>query len=294
MSSTETLCVFTPTYNRAYCIADLYHSLTKQTCKDFNWLIVDDGSTDQTEQLVEDLSEKSPFRITYIKQQNGGKQRAFNTGVANCNSELFMCVDSDDTVPADMVETVLLRWDEVKGNPSVGGVIGMCGKNAHEPLKTSIPDALDYVTMWDLYYKYKHKGDTALAHRTDILREFPFEVDPHEKFIAETFVFHQIDQIYTLGVIHKVLIEAHYRKDGYTANVRKVTRENPIGYAKLKRMYIEYADTLPLKYYESILYLVGCHFAKRPKAIRSAPNPGIAACAWLPAKILCHTVYRAR
>lgn len=294
MSSSETLCIFTPTYNRAYCIGDLYNSLAGQTCKKFNWLVVDDGSTDGTEQLIEGLQEKSPFPITYIKQENGGKQRAFNKGVANCNTELFMCVDSDDTVPKDMVETVLCRWEEVKDDQTIGGIIGMCGKDAQTPLKTSIPRTLNYVTMWDLYYKYGHKGDTALAHRTEILRRFPFEVDPNEKFIAETFVFHQIDQHYLLAVVHKVLIEAHYRQDGYTANVRKITRENPIGYMKLKRMYVGYADTLALKYYESILYLVGCHFAKQPKPIQSAPKPIIAALAWLPAQILCHTVYRAR
>lgn len=93
----KTLCVFTPTYNRAYCLNSLFASLKAQTCFDFCWLIVDDGSTDETEKLVESFqSESTPFPIEYIKQENGGKARAHNTGVEHCANELFFCVDSDD------------------------------------------------------------------------------------------------------------------------------------------------------------------------------------------------------
>lgn len=294
MASPHDLCIFTPTYNRAYCLSDLFNSLCRQTTTQFEWLIVDDGSTDNTRELVHSFQAKSPFPITYIQQNNGGKQRAFNTGVQHCKNELFMCVDSDDTVPTDMVSIVLGKWHTVRNNPEIAGIIGMCGKDATTPLHTNIPDGLEFTTMWDLYYKYHHKGDTALAHRTSVLAKYPFDVAPGEKFIAETFVFHRIDQHYKLAVIPKVLIIANYRTDGYSANVRKITRENPIGYMKLKRMYIEYANTWGLRFYETILYLVGCHFANEDNAIANAPYRVLAAVAWLPAQILCHTVYRPR
>lgn len=292
MSLKHDLCIFTPTYNRAYCLSDLFESLCRQTSQTFSWLIVDDGSTDNTRDLISSLKSRSPFHITYLYQENGGKQRAFNNGVKHCNSELFMCVDSDDTIPEDMVETVLARWNEVCHDQMIAGIIGMCGKDATTPLCSAFPDNLQRTTMWDMYYKYRHKGDTALAYRTAILAKYPFEVAPDEKFIAETFVFHQIDQQYQLAIVPKVLIIARYRPDGYTANVRKITRENPIGYTKLKRMYIEYADSWRLRYYETILYLVGCHFAKQPKAISNAPYPWLAVAAWIPAQLLCHTIYR--
>lgn len=255
------------------------------------WLIVDDGSTDGTEHLVTEFQAKSPFPIHYIKQENGGKQRAFNTGVNNCSCELFMCVDSDDVMPDHSIEEILDRWSEVQDDSSIAGLIGMCGKDALTPLATNIPTDLEHTTMWELYYKRHHTGDTALIHRTDILAQYPFDVAPSEKFIAETYVYHQIDQHYDLAVIHKVLIVREYLSDGYSKNVRKITRENPIGYIKLKRMLIGYADNLPLKYCETILYLVGCHFAKQKRAILSAPSPVLAVFAWLPAKTLCHTVY---
>lgn len=292
MSSAYDLCIFTPTYNRAYCLEALFNSLCRQRSSRFSWLIVDDGSTDDTEELVKSLTERSPFPISYYRQDNGGKQRAFNTGVSHCQSELFMCVDSDDVLVDDAVNEILSHWEKVRHNPKIAGIIGMCGKDSNTPLQTVFPDDLEETTMWDLYYKRHHRGDTALAHRTNVLKKYPFEVEPGEKFIAETFVFHQIDQSYDLSVMNKVLIIREYLDDGYTANVRKITRENPIGYLKLKRMYIGYADTLSLRYYETILYLVGCHFAKKKHAVTEAPYPILAALAWLPAQLLCYTVYR--
>ena len=291
MPACPAICIFTPTYNRAYCLDNLFNSLCNQTTLNFEWLIVDDGSTDNTKEVVENYQSISQFPIRYIKQANGGKQRAFNTGVQSCDCELFMCVDSDDTVPHDMIETVLAKWATVRDNSSIAGMIGMCGKDEDTPLKTTIPNTLATTTMYDLYNKHHHKGDTAHIHRTAILKQFPFDVAPDEKFIGETYVFLQIDQRYTLAVIPKVLIVREYLEDGYTANVRKITRENPIGYMKLKRMYIEYADTWYVRFYETILYLVGCHFAKQKRSIIGSPYPILAAAAWLPAQLLCHTIY---
>lgn len=294
MTSSGMLCIFTPTYNRSYCLAELFNSLARQTMTCFNWLIVDDGSTDNTEELVSSFMEQAPFRITYIKQPNGGKQRAWNAAVEVCDSELFMCVDSDDVVPDNLVSTIVGRWSQVRGDNQIAGMIGLCGRDEKTALSGGMPSGVTRTTMWDLYYRYGHKGDTAQVYRTCILREFPFEVEPGEKFIAETFVFHQIDQKYNLLVIDEVLIIREYLEDGYTANVRKITRNNPVGYLKLKRMYIGYADSVSLRFYETILYLVGCHFANWPHPISSAPSPVLAALAWLPAQFLCHTVYRER
>lgn len=294
MTSSGMLCIFTPTYNRSYCLTELFNSLTRQTTTCFNWLIVDDGSTDNTEELVSGFMEQAAFRVTYIKQPNGGKQRAWNAAVEACDSELFMCVDSDDVVPDNLVSTIVGRWSQVRDDNQIAGMIGLCGKDEKTALNGGMPSGVTRTTMWDLYYRYGHKGDTAQVYRTCILREFPFEVEPGEKFVAETFVFHQIDQEYDLLVIDEVLIIREYLEDGYTANVRKITRNNPVGYLKLKRMYIGYADSVSLRFYETILYLVGCHFASWPHPISSAPSPILAVLAWLPAQILCHTVYRER
>ena len=182
------ICIFTPTYNRAYRLPNLFESLKRQQCDNFCWLIVDDGSSDGTETLVRSFMENSLFPIRYVKQKNGGKARAHNTGVAHCESELFFCVDSDDELTPHALNELWDRWLEVRHDPNVAGLIGVYGKAIDEPLGTWMPDGIETTTMWDLYYKHKYKGDSAHIYRTDILRKYPFKVAEGEKFLAETYV----------------------------------------------------------------------------------------------------------
>lgn len=288
----EQLCIFTPTYNRAYCLDNLYQSLANQKLQNFHWLIVDDGSTDNTETLVESFKRSASFPITYIKQKNSGKQRAHNTGVSSCESELFFCVDSDDILAPDATKIIAREWNSCKQDSSVAGIIGLCGSSSLTPLGTSMPKNVTRVTFWDLYYKFHHKGDSAPVYRTEILKQYPFEVAEGEKFIAEPYVFHQIDQHYDLRPVDSVFIIRRYLEDGYTSNVRKVTKENPLGYMKLKLMYIEYSDTLYLKFYNSILYQVGCILSGTKHGAEKSPCKLITRIAYLPALILTKTIYR--
>ena len=287
--------IFTPTYNRGYIIGKLYESLLAQTCKDFCWMVVDDGSTDDTRSVIEGFIAEGKLDITYLHQENGGKQRAHNTGVEACETELFFCVDSDDTLVPTAVEDVLDLWGRRGGDPNIAGIIAMRGRSETEPMGTWFPEGLETTTMWDLYYKLHHKGDTALIYRTNILRKYPYDVAPGEKFIAETYVYHKIDQRYQLAVLPKIIWICEYLPDGYTAHVREVTRNNPIGYMRLKRDYIDYADTFGIKAQSTALYLVGAYFAGCFwKAYRALPNRVMATLALPVALVLVKTVYRAR
>ena len=292
MNDMELLCIFTPTYERAFCLPNLFESLKQQKALNFRWLIVDDGSTDNTEEVVEGFMAASPFPIEYIKQENGGKQRAHNTGVAHCENELFFCVDSDDVLPPHVTEEIERQWSDAASDRTIAGLVGLCGGRDGKPLGTSMPRGVSTLTFWDLYYKYGHKGDSAPIYRTEILKQFPFDVEPGEKFIAEPYVYHQIDQHYCLRVVDKILMTREYLSDGYTSNVRKVTKENPIGYKKLKLMYIGYSDTLYLQFYKSILYQVGCILSNTKHGSAASPHRFVTALAWLPAYILVKTVYR--
>ena len=135
----KTLAVFTPTYNRAYIIGKLYKSLLAQTSEDFCWIVVDDGSSDNTEQLIASFISEDRIPIRYIKQENGGKQRAHNTGVDACDNELFFCVDSDDALVPTAVEDVLSLWQRVKARDDVAGIIAMRGHSEAKPMGTWIP-----------------------------------------------------------------------------------------------------------------------------------------------------------
>lgn len=291
----KAMTIFTPTYNRAYKIGDLYESLLAQTCQDFCWLVVDDGSTDDTRQVIQGFIDEGKLDITYVWQENGGKQRAHNTGVERCDTELFFCVDSDDELIPTAVEECLMLWKMRRDDAHIAGIIALCGTSKDSPLGTWFPEGLESTTMWDLYYKRHHRGDTSLIYRTAVLRQYPFVVEPGEKFIGETYVYHQIDQRYELAVLPHVIRTTEYLPDGYTKNVRKVTRDNPVGYMRLKRDYIDYADTFLLKLEETALYLVGAYFAGCfGKAYRGLPNRIVSTLAVPIALVLVHTVYRER
>ena len=290
--SNPTITIFTPTYNRAYILGKLYKSLVAQTSKGFCWLVVDDGSTDNTEQFIASYIDEGLVDIRYIKQENGGKQRAWNTAVANCTTELFFCVDSDDHLVPDAVESLLGAWHEVASDQGVAGILSQRGGDANTPLGGSFPD-VERTTYWDLNTKYHVNADTAPLYRTDILRRFPYPVEPGEKFIAETWVFYKIDQEYQMVLLPKVTQIADYQSDGYTHNARKVSRENPVGYMRIKRLYIDLAETFEVRFTSTILYLVGAFYAKCFwKAWADLPNKAEATLAILPALLLANTEFR--
>lgn len=286
------LCVFTPTYNRAYTLPRLYESLKKQTSNQFEWVVVDDGSTDNTEDLISSYIREEEVEIKYIRTQNGGKQRAHNVGVERCDCPVFMCVDSDDYLVPDAVECLLREWGMVKDDQAVSGILFRKGFLDGKSPNTPFPDGIEYATLRELYSKYRFRGDMGLMYRTDILEKYPFWVAPGEKFMGESYVYDQIDQHYVMRLLDRMLYVAEYLPDGYTRNVRKVTRENPIGYLTLKRQSVVFGRTLYEKYRDTVLYLVGCILAKRRRGVVDAPLPVLAFFAYVPAKIVRYLFFR--
>lgn len=287
------LTIFTPTYNRAYIIESLYRSLIKQTNNSFCWFVVDDGSTDGTEELIHSFIEEGLLDIRYYKQPNGGKQRAQNYAVDHCDTELFYCVDSDDSLSSDAVDLILKKWQEESSLDDVAGIIALRGSNANTPLGTWLPEGVEYSTVWDLYFKYHHKGDIALIYRTDVLRNYPYPVEPGEKFIAETYSSYLIDQEYRMALLQKVIWICKYLPDGYTHNVRKVSRENPFGYMRIKRLYIDLASGFLLRFESTVLFLVGAFYAGNYwRHWSSLPNRIEACFAVIPSIILANTEFR--
>ena len=294
MRKMNDICIFTPTYNRAYRLGNLFESLKRQ---DSGEAFVRFAGVQLYVRLHGEKLVQIPCQREFSRRDlfnaggaHGGKARAHNTGVEHCDSELFFCVDSDDELTPHALKNVWSRWLEVRNNPGVAGIIGVYGKTSDEPLGTWMPDGVEFSTMWDLYYKLKYKGDSAHIYRTDILRRFPFKVAEGEKFIAETYVYHQIDQEYTLATL---IVVAESLPDGYSKNFPKLTRENPVGYHTLKRLYINYADDFFLKYESSILYMVGHMLANTTKeGIDDAPHKPLALLACPPAWLLCKTVFK--
>lgn len=222
--------VFTPTYNRAYIINNLYQSLLAQTNFDFEWLVIDDGSTDETEQYFNSiLLKENPFDITYVKQENGGKHRAINTGVKLAKGEVFLIVDSDDFLTKDAIEKVTCWVSGLDSSKKWAGVAGARGYDEKTYIgkvygKSKFVDAKNTERE-----KFNLMGDKAEAYFTKVLREFPFPEIDGEKFLSEEVVWNRIaKEGYYIRWYKDIIYICDYLDDGLTKNKSK-NIENPQG-----------------------------------------------------------------
>ena len=196
------LTVFTPTYNRKGNLKKLYESLLRQTVSDFIWIIVDDGSTDGTEDLVRQWISESKIVIQYHFQDNSGKMIAHNKGVLLSTTELFVCVDSDDYLTDNAVELILKYYECIATDDS------LCGIVAYKSIsKNQFPRRIESSTLSNLYH-CGFRGETTLVFKTDVLRHYLFPVIEGEKFITEGYVYDQIDDTYKYLVLREILIIA--------------------------------------------------------------------------------------
>lgn len=211
------LSVVTATYNRKHLLTRLYDSLIMQTCKNFEWIVVDDGSTDGTDELINELIIKSHIRIKYIKKSNGGKHKALNIGVEKCEGEIIFFVDSDDYLLNDAVEFIEQEWSKVKSNFKFAGISGIKVYQNGSIIGTNSSNMYDDVNSFEYRYKLKIQGDKAEVFRKDILLKYKFPEFPGEKFLPEAVVFNRIAYDgYLLRWTNKPLTVCEYREDGLT------------------------------------------------------------------------------
>lgn len=236
------LTVFTPTYNRAYTLPRLYGSLLRQDTSLFKWLIVDDGSTDNTREIVESWIDEGRLEIKYVYERNSGKTAAHNLGVRECDTELFMCCDSDDWIVEGSIEPALEFWNAYQ-NELAGIVESECvslrelsGMVSPRNMKNGDVDALSTLpvgkrteTLSGLYRR-GFKGETALIFKTSVIREYPFPQIDGEKFIPEGYVYNQLDEKYDLLVYPHYCMECEYQEDGYSNNGLTLRLKNPKGF----------------------------------------------------------------
>lgn len=261
------LTVFTPTYNRKELLERVYESLKKQTCNDFEWVIVDDGSNDGTKEAVEAyLSREHAFEIRYYYQENGGKMRAHNRGVEYAKGELFVCLDSDDYFVNDAVEKLLKAWDEAleqSDNPQrLAGIVSHKGKSESELLGATDFPHLGEDTLFGLYTK-GFRGETTLMFLTRVLKEFPFPEIEGEKYVPEDYIYDKIDKIYTLYILPSIITVCEVVSEGYTDSVRKLKFNNVNAWYLYyeQRAYITKPSILKFKY--AGFYVIYAHRAQK-------------------------------
>ena len=222
--------VFTPTYNRAHLLSRIYESLKIQTFKDFEWVIVDDGSIDDTSITIDklQLAPSKSFPIRYFYQENGGKHRAINRGVKEARGELFLILDSDDSLPAHALEYINKHYQQIRDDLSFGGVCGYMAHHDGTIIGHGNDAALLDANSIDMRFRYGIQGDMCEVFRTDILKEIPFPEIPGEKFVPEALVWNRIARKYRLRVFHEVVYYRDYLDGGLTDKIVKIRMQSPI------------------------------------------------------------------
>lgn len=238
--------VFTPTYNRAYIIQNLYESLLRQTCSDFEWLIVDDGSTDNTEALIARFMTERKITIRYIKQMNGGKHRAINRGVQEAKGELFFIVDSDDMLVDNAIECVLYYYIQIENNSSFAGICGVKAYFSGERVGGEATFGILDCTSLEFRFQYGMKGDMAEIFSTKVLKAYPFPNIEGERFCPEALVWNRISKKYKLRYFNKKIYLCDYLSDGLTAKIIQLRMNNPeasrLYYSELYKMSIPFVQ----------------------------------------------------
>ena len=247
----KTLTIFTPTYNRAYLLPQLYESLCRQTVKDFEWLIIDDGSVDNTKELVNSWIAANEIKIKYAYKENGGMHTGHNLAYELIQTPFNVCIDSDDFMPDDAVEIIIKETQELPLH--FAGIIGLDSDKTGTIIGTTIPEHLTSCKLNELYTKHGVLGDKKMVYRTAIMQHYPpYPEFKGEKFVPLDYKCLLIDQDYDLKPINKVLCIVEYQLDGSSMNILKQYRKNPRGFAFSRISRIKYGSTFKERFKNAI------------------------------------------
>jgi glycosyltransferase involved in cell wall biosynthesis len=230
--------VFTPTYNRAHTIARVYDSLKSQTFRDFEWIVIDDGSTDDTAEIIRKWQNEANFPIIYHYQANSGKHIAINRGRELARGELFLPIDSDDGFLPTSIESMLKWWEAIPESEREGftGVVTLCqyenGTICGRPFPRSPLDT----NALDLRFKYKMRGECWGFHRTEVLKMYPFPEDKSVKFVPENIIADDIARKYKIRCINEPL-RIFYQDSG-----NQITKADPRIKALPKNYFLKMLD----------------------------------------------------
>ena len=266
-----TLTIFTPAYNRAYTLHLCYESMLRQKNKDFEWLIVDDGSTDNTKELVEKwMKTDNGFNIRYIYKENGGMHTAHNTAYENIDTELNMCIDSDDYLTDDAVEKILSFWGKNK-DKKYGGIIALDIFQNGEIIGKKLPEQKSIA--YNDYYEYGGTGDKKVIYRTDVITKYPpYPEYKGEKFVGLCYKYLLADQEYPLLIMNEPICVVEYLEDGSTRNIMKQFVKNPRGYIFLRKERMKYCKTFKWRFKSCIHYVSSSIMIKDKHFIKESPK----------------------
>ena len=256
--------VLTPTYNRAHLLPRLFESLKNQTCYDFEWLIIDDGSSDNTKEVVDNFILNSSFPIIYKYKENGGKHTALNYSYQFITSALIFIVDSDDYLTADAIQTINDIYNKYKKENDLCGFSFLRGKPDGGYLSDSgVPKDGMKESYVDCRINRGIGGDMAEVWLTHCLKEYPFPEFKGEKFLGEDIVWVQLSKKYKLRFFNKVIYVSNYLEDGLTNNRRKHNINSPNGCVARAEVFLNSNCNLKIKIKSMLQYQIYGSYAKR-------------------------------
>lgn len=238
--------IITPTYDRAELLGKLHKSIVENLKYNvqLEWIIIDDGSTDNTKEVVRAFSDE--LEIRYYYQENKGKMIAINNGLKECRGDLIIEMDSDDVFTKDAMDLIKTAYEESKNESDIYALCFLKydkqGRNIGREFKTN------KTTMFDLYFKQGEDGEKALVFFADKRKKYTYILEKNEKFITEARMHHQMDLKYRIKCYNESIMLCEYQKDGYTKNIKKMFTENPYGYYNyFKEMFSQNMHGIKLK-----------------------------------------------
>ena len=256
------LTIFTPTYNRKNFLSKCYESLLVQTCKEFVWQIIDDGSTDDTESLVRKWIDTNIIEIEYVKKSNGGKVRAIADSLARCQTQLWMCLDSDDYLTEDAVETILSYYQELYEDERCCGLFAVRTTPDGLPMQgarfnkkiNKLPYKEKYMAI---RYKHRIPPEYVMIFKTDIIQRYSYPDYKDERFMPESSVYCLMDSSYHYITVKKPMMVCEYEEGGLTLNHKRHVLKNPKGYTYTQAIIAEYVPFSIWFFRAAICYHMG-------------------------------------
>lgn len=250
------LTILTPSYNRAHLLPRVFYSLQKQTVKDFEWLVIDDGSIDNTEEYIRGLPEDD-FPIQYHRKENGGKHTAMNYSHPFIHGEFVFILDSDDYLIPAAVEIILTDWKRYADKSSIG-VLSYEKGGEDGKVISECANVPDYYACDDIHFRVNHRvrGDRAEVVRTEIFKKFPLPAHENEKFMSEGWLWNNVAKEYLTVYRQSAIYVCEYLTDGLTKNGRKLRMESPLGMMEACKSFFQDSVCVKIQIKEMLLYCV--------------------------------------
>ncbi|MDR1564242.1 MAG: glycosyltransferase family 2 protein [Oscillospiraceae bacterium] len=266
------LTIFTPTYNRAELLTRTYKSLCGQSCKAFKWVIIDDGSADNTAELVCEWIRAASLSIEYYYKPNGGMHTAHNLAYEKLTTELNVCIDSDDIMPPDAVENILAFW-QAHGDSSCAGIVALDADFEGKVLGDMLPKDGTKATMMELEHKYKIKGDKKLIYRTELIKSLPpYPEFEGERLVPLSYKYRLADLQAPLLAMNKIVCNVEYQAEGSSNTIVRQYFQSPRGFAEYRKMCMCNSLSFKRRFIDCAQYVVSSIILKNKKFLQESPK----------------------